>query len=221
MSIKTLAMIHTVPGAAASFEKLVRERIGDLKIIHTEDGAALEVLLRNGGLNSIVYKRVIEDLIISEQAGADLILVTCSSISPCVDLAPLFVKIPVVKVDEPMLRTAIRTGRKIVVAATATTTIKPTVDQLNSLALDMGKEIEVKTVLCTEAYPFLLSGDMDRYHKIIAEALVKTMDWCDVIVLAQASMTGSIKFIKPEERKVPILSSPELVVEEMKKKYFQ
>jgi len=221
LSIKTIAMIHTVPGAAANFEKLVRERIGNLKIIHTEDGAVREVMLKNGGLNSQVYKRVIEDMIVSEQAGAELILVTCSSISPCVDLAPHFVSIPVLKVDEPMIRRAIQTGTRIVVAATAKTTLKPTVDQLDTLSAEMGKKIKVKTLLCEEAYPFLISGDMETYHKMIAEALLKVMRSCDVILLAQASMTGSIQLIKPEKMKVPILSSPELAVENLKNTYFK
>jgi len=216
MPKKTIAMIHTVPGAAEQFEGLVKEIIGPLHIIHTQDGAALAVLLKHGGLCPDVYRRVIDDIMLSEQAGAEVIQVTCSSISPVVDLASKFVSVPVLKVDEPMIRAAVRAGSRIVIAATARTTLAPTESLLRAVAAELHKPVTVTTLLCEEVYHHLLSSDFDAYHEGIAARLLEVMGQSDAVVLAQASMTGAVNKIPQEKRTIPVLSSPRLAIEHLK-----
>jgi Asp/Glu/hydantoin racemase len=217
MSQIKIAMIHTVPGAAEQFGNLAREVIGDISIVHIEDGAIREMLFASGGLSPKVYRRVIDDIVVSVQAGASIVQLTCSSISPVTEIADRFVNVPVLKVDEPMIRAAIRIGKRIGVIATAKPTLLPTMSEITKQAQLGSIDIQVSSVLVDYAYPFLVSGDYDRYSNLIKEAILKTMLDNDVIILAQASMARAAEIIEESERRVPVLTSPRFAVEELRK----
>ena len=138
--------------------------------------------------NRAFYRRVAEDAITAEAAGADVVLVTCSLISPCVDVAQNMVSIPVLKIDEPMADRAVDTGTSVGVAATATTTLKPTTELIKARARVAGKSVQVDAVLCEGAFDVLMSGDTEGHDRIVKEHLYRMMESNDVIVLAQASM---------------------------------
>lgn len=210
---RTLAMIHTIAALAPMFGALSKELMPDVATFCIADEAVLRMGLAVGGLTPAMFRRVSDDVIFAESAGADVVLVTCSSISPCVDIARKMVSIPVLKIDEPMVDKAISIGARIGIAATAPTTLKPTTELLTARAAAAGAEVTVDAVLCEGAYDALFAGDTARHDQIIREFLYDMMGRNDAIILAQASMARVADQIPEADMRVPILSSPRLGME--------
>ena len=150
------------------------------------------------------------------QIGADAVLVTCSTISPCVDAIRPTVPMPVLKIDEAMIAEAVRLGHKIGVAATAATTLEPTRSLLEEAAARAGKTVEVELVFVDAALPALLAGDAATHDRLLKAAVLTLAERSDVVVLAQASMARVLTVIPEAERPVPILSSPHLALAQVR-----
>ncbi len=212
---RKLAFLHTVSTLTGLFNALAREILpADTEVFHIADEALLKAVLAQGGLSPFIYRRVSDNAMAAEQAGASAMLFTCSSISPCAETARLMVNIPVLKVDEPMVNKAIALGTRIGVVATAPTTLKPTTELVQSRAAVMGKAVQVEAILCQAAYTALSAGDVDSHDRLVREILESLMARSDVIVLAQASMARVLETIPAAAQTVPLLSSPRLAVEQ-------
>ena len=211
-----LAFIHTVPSLVGLFNDLSKELIPDAEVFHIADEMLLKVVLAQGGLSPFIFQRVAEHVVAAERAGATLVQCTCSSISPCVDASRPLVGVPVLKIDEPLVDAALRTGSCIGVAATAPTTLKPTTELVHARAAAMNIPVQVESVLCEGAYEALFSGNPQKHDEIVTQFLRGLMTRNDVIILAQASMARVAQAIPLEEQRVPILSSPRLAMEHVK-----
>jgi aspartate/glutamate racemase len=181
---------------------------GDVQVLHVADEMLLDVVLRKGGLSPFIYRRVADHVVAAEQAGANVVMFTCSSISPCAEVAALMVNVPVLKVDQPMVDEAISIGSRIGVAATAPTTLGPTTGLVRARAALAGRQVTVDALLCEGAYDALFAGDVETHDRIVRDALKGLMARNDVVVLAQASMARVADTIPGDERGVPVLSSP-------------
>jgi hypothetical protein len=84
MKDKTIAMIHTVSSLVPLFDKLGKMIIKNINIIHIADEAVLNLISTAGHLTKEACRRICDDTVAAEAAGANLILYTCSSISPSV-----------------------------------------------------------------------------------------------------------------------------------------
>jgi len=211
-----LVLIHTVPSLVELFEGLCNEILPGVQVIHVADQILLTHILEQGGPSPAIYQRVAEHVVAAEAVDASAVLCTCSSISPCVDVARSMVSIPVLKVDEAMVDRAIELGTDIGVIATVSTTLGPTTELVQKHASVTGKAVQVKSVLCEGAYDGLFAGDLETHDRIVIHHLRKLMAKVDVILLAQASMARVLDKISAEEKQVPILSSPRLAVERIR-----
>jgi Asp/Glu/hydantoin racemase len=216
MSIR-LAYIHTVAGLAAVFKALSDELIPGTDIFHIVDESLLQNTIRANKLSNTTRRRLAGYLVSAEEAGANLVMVTCSSVGPAVDGGRSLVNIPVFRVDQPMADFAVRSGERIGVAATLQTTLDPTSDLIRQRAAEAGKTVRLETKLCEGAFEAVMRGDTARHDAIVAEGLRSLVDKVEVVVLAQASMARVVEALTPEERKVPILSSPRLAVQHLAK----
>jgi len=211
---RKLAYMHTVNSLVPLFTDLSHKLLPqDVEVFHIVDEMLLRVILAQGGLSPFVYRRVAEHAVAAEEAGARAIQITCSSISPCVDIARWMVRIPVLKIDEPVVDVAIRMGTHIGISATTATTLRPTADLVAMRAQSAGTPVQVEAILCQGAYAALLSGDAATHDHIVLEHLRGLMARSDVVILAQASMARILENLAPMEQKCPVLSSPRLAVE--------
>ena len=104
---KMLTLLHTTATVIQPLTELARELIPKVEISHLVDESILKNVIKIGGLTPDTF-RTVSDLVVSaERSGADAVLITCSSISPCVDVARRLVSIPVFKIDEPMALEAV------------------------------------------------------------------------------------------------------------------
>jgi Asp/Glu/hydantoin racemase len=142
-------------------------------------------------------------------AGADAILVTCSSIGPAVDATAPFMDVPLMRVDEGMADRASELGSRIGIAATLSTTLDPTRDLVERLAQAKGRSIKTVAKLCEGAFERLAAGDREGHDAIVSRGIAQLADEVDVILLAQASMARVLEGEGAPRLNVPVLSSPE------------
>lgn len=212
-----VVFIHTVPSLVGQFNDLCKELLPPgVDWFHIADEMLLKLVLAQGGLSPFIFRRVADHVVAAHEAGASLVQVTCSSISPCVVAARPMVPVPVLKIDQPMVDKALEMGTRIGVAATAPTTLKPTTDLVHERAAFFGKAVQVESALCEGAFAALMSGDGETHDRIVRERLQGLMQRNDAVLLAQASMARVAATIPPAEQITPILSSPRLAVEKIR-----
>jgi Asp/Glu/hydantoin racemase len=211
---KKLTMIHTVPGLVGLFAELCREILPQVATSHLVEESLLKNLLEIGEITPCTNRRVVQTILSAREGGADAVLVTCSSIGPCVPLARPLCDVPVLRIDDAMAEQAVEAGRHIGVAATAKTTLKPTADLIEEKARKVKREVSVQTALYAEAFQALMQGEMDKHDAIILEGLKnQERQGVEVLVLAQASMARLAPIVAREIR-VPVLTSPRLAIEQ-------
>ena len=184
----TVAFIHTVLALPATFGALADELIAGTDVFHVVDESLLGVTRRSGVLTPVTKRRVLGHVESAAEAGADLVVVTCSSIGPAVDEGRSFVTVPTLRIDEPMADEAVRLGSRIGVLATLSTTLEPTAELVERRGRAAGKEVQVVPRLCDAAFDALSDGDRDRHDQLVRAGLRTLLDDVDVVVLAQASM---------------------------------
>jgi len=208
----TLALIHTSPTLTPLFTALCREHIPEASIFHMVDESLIQDTIRAGQLRKITIRRVVEMVGSAVDAGADAVLVTCSSIGPAVTLAQQLFDVPVLRIDEAMAEEAVRKANIVGVLATLRTTLEPTLALLRTKAADAGREVKLIECLCEDAFPAVMAGDTETHDRLLREALLEDLKDVDAIVLAQASMARVVASLPEGALKAPVLSSPELAV---------
>ena len=210
--VQTLALIHTSPTLTQMFGALCAEQMPEVEVFHMVDESLIRDTIRAGELRKVTVRRLLSMVESAGTAGADAVMVTCSSIGEGVTLAQQLFDFPVIRVDEAMAEAAVRTGRRLGVMATLRTTLEPTTALLREKAAAMGREIELVECLCDGAFEAVLSGDTATHDRIVSAALMNQMRGMDAVVLAQASMARVVSAMPPGTLSMPVPSSPELSV---------
>lgn len=209
----TLALVHTSATLTPLFGELAAEIVPEARILHFVDESLIKNTIAAGRLEKPTMRRVISMIGSAFDAGADVVLVTCSSIGPAVDMAAQLYDPPVLRVDRPMAEKAVETGRRIGVAATLSTTLRPTADLVRTVAAERGQDIEIVEQLCEGAFEAVMAGDGATHDRIVGNGLTEGLKGVDAIVLAQASMARVLDTLPDSALTVPVYSSPRLGVE--------
>ncbi|HEV2695289.1 MAG TPA: aspartate/glutamate racemase family protein [Verrucomicrobiae bacterium] len=213
MKKKRLGLIHTSATLVPVFAQLCKDKLPDVEVFNIADDSLVKGIREAGSLTAQIARRVAAYLESAELAGADYIMVTCSSIGPAVEAGAKLAGVPVLRVDQPMADQAVATAKKIGVVATLATTLEPTADLIQRRAEKVGKKIELTSRLCEGAFEALMSGDAASHDAKVAAVLKELSKQVEVIVLAQASMARVVDTLAPEDKRVPILASPGIAVD--------
>ena len=213
MKKKRLGLVHTSATLVPVFAALCKEKLPNVEVFNIVDDSLVKGIREAGSITPQISKRVLDYLKSAESGGADQIMVTCSSIGPAVEAGAKEVKVPVLRVDQPMADQAVATGKRIGVIATLSTTLEPTADLVLRRAEKAGKKIELMSRLAEGAFEALMGGDAARHDAMVAAALKELSKQVDVILLAQASMARVVDTLAPEDKRVPILASPGTAVD--------
>jgi len=213
MKKKRLGLVHTSATLVPVFAQLCKEKLPGVETFNIADDSLVKGIIAAGSLTAQISRRVASYLESAELAGADYIMVTCSSIGPAVEAGAKLIGVPVLRVDQPMADKAVQTGKRIGVVATLRTTMEPTADLITRRAQVAGKHIELTSKLCEGAFEALMSGDAAGHDAKVAAALKELSQQVDVIVLAQASMARVVDTLAPADKRVPILASPGIAVD--------
>ena len=106
--MKRIACIHTVYSVIESFTQQLRDGIpGDI-LIHTlyDDFLATDPAM-TGKFSAINHQRLRLDMQAQALTGADVIVVSCSTLSPSVRLLRGEFNVPVVAIDDAMVNAAV------------------------------------------------------------------------------------------------------------------
>ncbi len=215
MPRKKLGLIHTSSTLIAVFDELCHELLPHVDVFNVTDDSLIQEVIAVGSVQENVSQRLCTHVQQAESAGADVVMVTCSSIGGTVEAAQALATVPVLRVDQAMADRAVVIARRIGVVATVHTTLVPTVELIKQRAEVAGKSVEVTARLCDGAFAELMQGNVAEHDRMVREALVELVQSVDAIVLAQASMARIVSQLSPETTSKPILSSPRMAIESL------
>jgi Asp/Glu/hydantoin racemase len=209
-----VTFIHTIHGLKDQFDELLQAQLPQARRYHIADDSLIHRLMEAGGLTTPLVRRVCEHAVAAADAGSDYIQFTCSSISPCAEVASQLAGVPVLSIDEAMIRLATTRHRDIGVIATNPATLKPSVEGVEAMARHLGRQVRVTQTLCEGAYPALLAGDRATHDRIVMDHLQRLVDEVEGVCLAQASMARLADQV--DQTKTPIYSSPRPAIERLR-----
>ena len=210
---KTLGLVHTSASLFPVFQQLCQQFLPGVQVFNIVDDSLIKNVIACGELRPDTARRVVNHVMSAQEAGADQILVTCSSIGSAVETAAGLARVPVLRVDQPMADKAVAIGKRIGVIATLATTLQPTSDLVRRRAALAGKEIELHAKLCEGAFDALMQGNAAEHDSKVLAAMKELVMQVDVVLLAQASMARVVELLTEEEKVVPILASPPVAME--------
>jgi Asp/Glu/hydantoin racemase len=212
-----IGFVHTSATLVPVFAGLAQTHIPGHATVNLVDDSLIKDVIRDGRLTPRVARRVVNLIGLAADAGADHILVTCSSIGAAVEMAAALTPVPVLRVDQPMADEAVRTGKRVGVIATLSTTLEPTADLVRRRAEKAGATVEVVSKVCEGAFDALMSGDGQTHDERVAAALREMSEQVDIILLAQASMARVVDNLPEADKRIPILASPPLAMAHLAK----
>ncbi|WP_071441417.1 aspartate/glutamate racemase family protein [Traorella massiliensis] len=213
--MKKIVMIHTSPVSLNDLKELVKEKMPDVELVNIIDDSLLEEVKGNGGLTPAIISRMMTYVQTAASLKPDLIFNQCSSVGEAFDIAKKCTDIPTLKIDEAMAERAVSLGKKIAVIATVASTMKPSCNLVRTKAKEAGKEVEVKEYLVNGALDILMKEkNVEKHNQLVLNEINKACEECDVVVLAQGSMTAILPYLK--ETSKPVLTSPEMAIDRAK-----
>jgi Asp/Glu/hydantoin racemase len=208
----TLTFIHTVASLPPTFERLAHDLDPDLEIRHITDESLLADAIEAGAVPTATEERLAGRVRTALEEGADLVVVTCSSMGGATQAIAAREGWPLERIDVAMADRAVELGRRIAVIATLPSALEPTSALVRSRAEAHGKAIELVPRLAEGAFAALQARDPERHDELVRSAIRSVLGEVDAVVLAQASMGRVIESLGPEAGATPILVSTELGV---------
>ncbi|WP_185995708.1 aspartate/glutamate racemase family protein [Nocardioides campestrisoli] len=204
-----LGFLHTAQVHVATFEALVRAVDVGSTAGHLVDPDLL-TRARTEGPTADVEAATLQLLRRLVDEGADVVVCTCSTLGPVAESVGADLPVPVLRVDRPMAREAVRGGARVAVVAALESTLGPTRELLADEARRAGVSPTLVEVVVPEAWAAFERGDTDDYLRRVAVAARAVVDRADVVVLAQASMAGAAEGLA--DLPITVLASPLLAV---------
>jgi Asp/Glu/Hydantoin racemase len=185
-------LLHTVPALADTFQRRLSALQPELDLTHVADSSLLQRAI-DVGVDEVVHDRVLAHVRHLVAAGAQAVMVTCSSIGEAAEAARV-VGVPLLRVDQAMAEQAVEiaaaAGGRIAVLATLPSTLGPTERLLTRLA-GAYDGVTVSSAVVSGAAAARGGGDIDEHDRLVRAALEQAAGDVDVVVLAQASMAAA------------------------------
>jgi aspartate/glutamate racemase len=198
-----IAFLHTGAVVIAPVMERARASLADATFVNYLDDRIVADL-GDTELAGSVPERVTDLVRAARAAGADAVMLTCSSISHLAAPTAAEVGIPVLRIDEAMADEAVRRGARIAVLATLRTTLVPTAGLLRERAALAHREPVIVEEVIDGAFAAVVAGDRATHDDLVARAIERVAADADVVVLAQASMATAAEAARVE---VPVLTS--------------
>jgi hypothetical protein len=193
-----IGCLHTAESNIHVFETaLARMDASAVTLVHRVRCDLLSEAQEFGGLTTEIERRT-RDALVDLSAEADAVLLTCSTLGPCVTNERIG-SVPVVRVDSALANEATCAGGRVLVLCAAETTLGPTTRLFGEAAKKTGAFVEVRLV--QGAWPLFMGRQFANYLATIAAAVMQAYgDGADVVALAQASMAGAADLVASAPR---------------------
>ena len=211
--IRNIAFIHTVAMLVDRFRPRFQQELPATRCFHMLDESVLQDLLREGPSPSIT-RRVVALATLAADAGADLIVFTCSSTSPAINVARSVVSVPIVKIDDAMYLQAAQSGGRVGLLCTTTSTLAPSQALLAEHGFACRRGVQAEPLLVEGAFAALSEGRREEHDALVMQAALGLATRVDRLVLAQASLAHLCDPLRAQTGK-PVLASPELMISDV------
>lgn len=212
--MKSIVLIHTVQSLAISFSEKLQQFLQEEVKIHNIWDDFLANNPNEIGEFSLENKNRLFYLIkAAELTHADIIVTTCSTLTPAIKEIRPFIKTPIIAIDDAITKKAAKKGNNILILATAESALKATREKIQEDAIFLNTNPHIKAIALTEAFQYLKKMDMKKHDEIIRN-YSSSIKGFDCIVLAQASMAHLENEIK-NITNCSVLSSPILCMKEI------
>jgi Asp/Glu/hydantoin racemase len=186
---RRVALIHASRAAVDPVMHYYTAQAPDWELTNLLDDGVMRALA--GGDSARTRRRLGAMIgLAREEYGAESALLTCSAVSR-EEMRQLrdAAAIPLIKIDEPMARLAVASGRRIGVVATFPATAETTRRLIEEAAAEAGREVEIQMKLEASAIAALLAGDAATHDEQLLNAAGSfATSGMDCLVLAQVSM---------------------------------
>ena len=183
-----IGLIHSTRLVIEPVHKVVSSQCPNVEILHVVDEGLLRSLRKSGKITDRIVHWLAGMIRPLAEEGANLAVVTCSSLSPCVNAVRQMVPIPVLKIDEPMVEWAVTTAEKIGVVMTNPSTVEPSTRLIHEVSQRLGKDVHVTIRVCQDAFLKLNAGDVQGHDAEVLAAISELLNDMDVVMLAQISI---------------------------------
>lgn len=171
-----------------------------------------------GRLTPQMQQRFVDLALYAKGTGCQAILFTCSAFGPAIEAAGRAAGIPTLKPNEAMFEQALAAapGGRLGLVATFEASIASMAQELRAIAARQGRHVDLQTVFVPEAMQDLAEG-RDALHDEKIAAGARTLQGCEVIMLAQFSMAQARSAVQ-QAVACPVLSSPDCAVSALKER---
>jgi len=205
-----IGLVHTTRLVVEPLHRVIAGEVPGADICHLLDEGILRRLAAVGSITPEIVNWLAGMVTSVQSAGAACAVVSCSSLSPCVDEVRKRVNIPVIKVDEPMMEYALNQGKRIGLVMTNPTTEAPSTLLFNAVAARLGKDGMLVPTLCPDAFARLTAGDVAGHDALVLAAIDELLERADLVMLAQISIARVKQQIDPS-RAGRVLSSLDFI----------
>jgi aspartate/glutamate racemase len=204
---KTLGIIHAVNLTIRAMQPFLDKYIPEIEVVHLCDDTIQRDNIRAGvgvipKTNYFKFAQYAHNL---QEAGADMILLACSTFNYAAELARPMINIPIMQIDRPMMELAVCQGRRVGMLATLATTVPSSERLLRIVAGEKKKDVDITTVLREEAFRAIQKGDAETHNAILLEEIERLSAQVDSIVMAQLSMSALAPHLN--NTRVPVYDS--------------
>lgn len=205
-AFRGIAFLHTARGHVATFGSLMTEVAPDIPVRHIVAEPLLASARHAGVVTSDIAAQCRTQLSELIDSGARVVVCTCTTLGSCIDETEAPSGTTIQRIDRAVVEAACASGRPVTVVACLETTLAPTLDLVNRVAQEQGRQPEVQTLIIREAWELFESGDRADYLRAVAEGIRQNVAEGRVVILAQASMAGAARLL--EGSGLMVLSSP-------------
>jgi len=209
-----VGVIHTTRLVIEPVHQSIAATGQDLQINHVLDEGILRRLATLGRITPEIIDWLTQMVASTQDIGAELAVVSCSSLSPCVNEVRERLQIPVLKVDEPMMDYAVQHADRIGLVMTNPTTEAPSQQLFAEVTRKSGRSATLVTELCPGAFAKLSGGDIEGHDAEVVEVIERLIDKVDLIMLAQISI-ARVRSHLDKDSAARVLSSLDFIGDEV------
>lgn len=206
-----IGIIHATCNAVPPLNEAFKQLAPDVSVLNFVDENIQYHANQMNGIDDKSFRDFVHMASKAQEAGVDAIIVACTVLTPVLDSVKPFISVPIFAVDRPMLEKAVTHYTKIGVVATTAPSGPATKAQLEKLANELGKEVEVDTEITTQAMTELKDGNEEEHNQLNRLAAAELQKrGCEVIILAQ--ITQACAEGETSTLGLPVLTSPKEAV---------
>jgi aspartate/glutamate racemase len=158
-----------------------------------------------------VFRRLTRHMI---SRKADGILFTCSAFREVIDTCIAEFDVPILKPNDAMIEQALAAGSRIAIMATVGPTIPSISAEILEMAAARKQQVELLPCVVEGAFDALAGGDAALHDALVA-AKAREIRGCDVIVLAQFTLSRAVPAVAAVTS-LPIYNSPGAAVKKLR-----